>query len=305
MRTLLTRSGPRMRRAVFAVPRPRSTQPVRERIQRQQQEDPATAAAPLATGTLKSGGFANWHYVAYLDQKTILLARDVSSTSPARRIGTIPWITRNPGNITVSTDPKAGEGAREAFRRGAYGKGGGRQHDKATKRYAIFPDVGTGLAAIWPQLQLFNKRNGGKLTLLAAMKIFKGVDPGETADVKEGYVAAITEFLTDIVLEHGDTEAGADRGEDEVRRQARKDAGAILATPMSRLDPDDVEYQVAREALVTKEGGLNPPGVSYHCEDGFAANNKSRYGASQWKAIEALKGSSDVLSEIRAVLGCP
>ena len=156
----------------------------------------------LATGVLRSSGFGDWHYVAYLDQKTILLARNVASGNRERRIGTIPWITRNPGNITVSQKPEqeTGPGPKEAFRQGAYAKGGVTQQDQDTLRYAVFTSVAEGLAAIWPQLVVLNQSNGGKLTLLGAMKIFKGVEANETAAVKDSYVAGIADLLTVALL---------------------------------------------------------------------------------------------------------
>lgn len=291
------------------LPHPRSDGGVREIIRRQDKppERKGPEASALATGVLRSSGFGDWHYIAYLDQRTILLARNVSSTHRERRIGSIPWITRNPGNITVSQKPEqeTGPGPREAFRQGAYAKGGTTQQDPATLRYAVFPSVVEGLAAIWPQLVVLNQSNGGKLTLLGAMKIFKGVEASETTGVKDSYVAEITDLLTDIILEHGDTEEGAESGPGPARSAARKAALAILATPMSQLSASDVRFDMARDALVQKEGGLNAPGVTYHCAQGFLANHRTAYSDAQWTAIEALKASAPVLGELRRVLVCP
>ena len=290
-----------------AIPRALGNRAVGEVIRRQ--DKPARqgpAATQLATGVLRSGGFADWHYVAYLDQKTVLLARHVASANRERRIGTIPWITRNPGNITVSQKPEqeVGPGPREAFKQGAYGKGGATQIDQDTLRYAVFPSVAEGLAAIWPQLVVLNRSNGGKLTLRGAMKIFKGVEHNETAAVKDSYVAEIADLMTDIILEHGDTAEGAEAGEGPAREKARQDALAILNTPMSQLDGADVRYEIARDALVQKEGGLNAPGITYRCDGGFLHNDAGRYSESQWSAIEALKASAPVAAELRRLLGC-
>jgi hypothetical protein len=292
---------------VAAIPRGSANRSVAEIIRRQDQpRKQGPAASQLATGVLRSTGFGDWHYVAYLDQRTMLLARNVASADRERRIGTIPWITRNPGNITVSQKPEkeVGPGPKEAFKRGAYGKGGSTQLDPDTLRYAVFPSVAEGLAAIWPQLVVLNASNGGKLTLLGAMKIFKGVERSETAAVRDSYVAEIADLMTDIILEHGDTEEGAQAGEGPARAEARREALAILNTPMSQLDAGDVRYEIARDALVQKEGGLNAPGVTFRCDEGFLPNSRGRYSAAQWSAIEALKASASVTAELRGLLAC-
>jgi|GEM_PF-4974671 len=105
-------------------------------LQRQPLTPESQLAAPLHTGLLRASGFRNWHYVAYLDDKTVLLGRSIKSDNPNRRIGSIPWITRNPGNITVSAKPEneVGPAAKEAFKHGAYKKGAG-QMDPETIGY--------------------------------------------------------------------------------------------------------------------------------------------------------------------------
>jgi hypothetical protein len=73
---------------------------------------------------------------------------------------------------------------------------------------------------------------------------------------------------------------------------------------MSQLDAGDVRYEIARDALVQKEGGLNAPGVTFRCDESFLPNSRGRYSAAQWSAIEALKASASVTAELRGLLAC-
>jgi hypothetical protein len=50
--------------------------------------------------------------------------------------------------------------------------------------------------------------------------------------------------------------------------------------------------------------GLNSPGVTYQCDQGFLANRRGSCSDAQWTAIEALKASAPVLAELRRVLAC-
>jgi hypothetical protein len=253
---------------------------------------PAPAAAP-AKPKVKTGTFKDrWHYVAYLDQGLIRLARDVMSTDITKRIGTVPWITNNPGNLTVSTAASAGPAQKEPFKQGAYGKTAA-DADPETRRYAIFASREAGLAAIFPVLKVINESNGGKLTLKAVLKIYKGTDPSEDESVKTSYVAKIRQFMTEEIL----VEAPS-LSQSEAQSQAEK----ILNTAFSSLSSADMPFEIARNALTREEGRLNPPGVEYTCANGFAANDKSRYTDEQWTAIENLKFFE---KEIQGILECP
>lgn len=265
-------------------------------VQRQPKPPGPAPAAMVKTGMLATPGFGSWHYVAYLEDKKVLLGRNIKSSDGTKRIGSIPWITRNPGNITVSTDPesKVGPAPKEAFKQGAYAKGGD-QNDAVTKRYAIFPTVAKGLAAIWPQLQVINKANGGQLTLIAAMKIFKGQESGEKASVKDDYVNDIMKFMVPEIMAEAPSLSEA---------QAMAQARRILYRPVKDLEGGNMEYEIARNALITKEGRLATPGVEYGCESGFGDNERGRYTGEQWADIERLKASAQVKAELRALLGC-
>jgi len=252
--------------------------------------EPATAPAKpkVKTGVFKE----RWHYVAYLDQGLIRLGRDIKSDDPAKRIGTIPWVNNNPGNLGVSTAADAGVAEKEPFKQGAFPKTAA-DVDPVTRRYAVFPSKEVGEAAIFPVLKVLHDAQKKKLSLKAVLKLYKGTEANEDESVKTSYVARIKQFMAeDIYHEARDLSQPA----------AQRQAELILNKPFSSFSPGDPLFQIARDALTREEGRLNPPGVEYSCKDGFADNDRKKYTNEQWTAIETLKSFR---SEIHRILECP
>jgi hypothetical protein len=99
-------------------------------------------AAPGRSGSIRRGKLARWEYVVYADH--VRLGNRVYS--PGQVIGSWPWLTNNPGDITVDLiKPEDRPQERRAFGWGAYeGKAASTGHILL----AIFPDMATGEQAL-------------------------------------------------------------------------------------------------------------------------------------------------------------
>jgi hypothetical protein len=102
----------------------------------------AKRAEPGRSGSITTGKLALWEYVVYPDH--VRLGNRVYA--PGQVIGSWPWLTNNPGDITVDlTKPKDRPEERRAFGWGAYeGKAASTGH----VLLAIFPDMTTGEQAL-------------------------------------------------------------------------------------------------------------------------------------------------------------
>jgi Domain of unknown function (DUF4157) len=123
------------------TPIPR-TSPGTAVLRRQGPGEAAKRAEPGRSGSIKTGKLARWEYVVYPDH--VRLGNRVFA--PGQVIGSWPWMTNNPGDITVDlSKPKDRPEERRAFGWGAYrGKAASTGH----VLLAIFPDVTTGMVAL-------------------------------------------------------------------------------------------------------------------------------------------------------------
>jgi hypothetical protein len=263
------------------------------------------------TGDLHS--VPNWTYIAYFDQGLVQLR--YFNSKAKLEIGTIGWITNNPGNIDYGFpgDKNAGPAAFEAAKQGAYTK---KSTDTRYRRFAIFPSRQEGIDAILPVLgkYLTASPNG---TVEEALKRYKGAEPdlsdfkilfpGEplpktpaekkaaAARVKDAYVRSIRESMATSLREQHSNLSQADI-------QTRVDK--ILTTKFSSLDQSSEDAQLLRHELLRKEGGLNAPGVTFSCYDGFTSASPSEYTKPQREEIEKLTSSAAARKELATILGC-
>jgi Domain of unknown function (DUF4157) len=267
------------------------------------------------SGNLKA--IANWSYVAYEKEVRLIYYQappkteeDPYSEAEGKKkprtiqIGTIPWVTNNPGNITV--DPKA-EARRQAvsvagatlpapgslaggavaesmetlqtvpYRIGATGTFKG--------RYAVFATPGKGREAILPYLrEIARFRNSPNMTVAEALKTFKGQEPNEGPEVKEKYVQDIRSFMIES-------------------RMSAADVDTLLSRKVAEVLGDEAGTKQLVAGLARKEGSMARPGVIFTC-NGFELNTRSLYDAREWGLIQALKSSLPANDELRGVLGC-
>jgi hypothetical protein len=126
---------------------------------------PGKRAAPGTSSQIKTGKLALWDYVVY--DEHVRLGNRVFAKGQV--IGSWPWLTNNPGDITVDlTKPKNRAEERRAFGWGAYeGKAASTGHILL----AIFPDMATGEEAL---KKLFTEPDYAKLTIAGAIQTHLG-----------------------------------------------------------------------------------------------------------------------------------
>jgi hypothetical protein len=253
----------------------------------------------------------NWNYIAYLEQGKVLL-RYYNSASKIE-VGTIGWITNNPGNIDYAfpNDPTAGAAAREGSK-GAYEKN---PAETLYHRFAIFPTRAAGVQAILPMLGKYVESNRD-LTVEQAIKRFKGSEkdfsdfkllfPGEpmpnTDAEKKIAVARVQQAYADAVRAHmRDALKSEDKslGDDEIRKRVED----IMTRKFSELEKGGDDANLLRRGLVEKEGGLRLPGVEFTCA-GFTSINLIAYPEPQRKMILGLVSNPQAAIELKAILGC-
>ena len=262
------------------------------------------------TGDLRA--VPNWNYIAYLEQDKVLL-RYFSSASKIE-IGTIGWITNNPGNIDYAfpNDPNAGPAAREASKQGAYEKN---PAEKLYHRFAIFPTQAEGVQAILPVLGKYVESNPNS-TVEQAIKRFKGSEkdfsdfkllfPSEpmpkTDAEKKVAVARIQQAYADAVRAHmGAALKSQDKNlsDDEIRKRVEN----IMTRKFSELEQGGADARLLRSGLLEKEGGLRLPGVEFTCA-GFTSINPIAYPEAERKKILELVSKPEAEIELRGILGC-
>jgi hypothetical protein len=283
-----------------------------------QGRSPQLSPAPVGIARQRAGdlkAIRHWSYVAYEKEVRLVYyeappkteedpyAEAEGTKKQPIQIGTIPWVTNNPGNITV--DPKA-EARRQAasvaaatlpapgslaagpvasmetlqtvpYRIGATGTFAG--------RYAVFPTSAKGRDAILPYLRAIARfRKSPNMTVAEALKTFKGQEKGEGPEVKEKYVQDIRAFMVGAGVSAADVDA----------LMSRKVADVLESEP---------GVQPLVGGLMRKEGALARPGVVFNC-NGFVENRRSLYDAREWGLIQALKSSLPANDELRGILGC-
>ena len=276
----------------------------------------AKKSAPPPSYKYKTGDLRavpDWSYIAYPEQGKVLL-RFFSSAAKIQ-IGTIGWITNNPGNIDYAArdDPNAGPAAKEARKQGAYEKN---PADTRYRRFAIFPTRATGVEAVLPVLGKYVESNPD-LTVEDAVKRYKGSEkdfsdfkllfPNEptpqTEAEKKTAASRVTQAYADAVRGHIHDQLhdeDKDLGEAEIQKRVEH----VMTHKFSELDQSSADARLLRSGLIEKEGGLITPGVEFSCGNGFTSMNLLAYSEPQRKKILQLVSSAEAYTEMQAVLGC-
>ena len=253
----------------------------------------------------------DWNYIAYLEQDKVLL-RYYNSGSKIE-IGTIGWVTNNPGNIDYAfpNDPNAGAAAREASK-GAYKKN---PAETLYRRFAIFPTREAGEQAILPVLGKYVESNPDS-TVEQAIKRFKGTEknfsdfkllfPSEpmpktdeekkvaATRVQQAYADAVRAQMR-VALKSEDKNLT----DDEIQKRVEN----IMTRKFSELKQGGDDAGLLRRGLVEKEGGLRLPGVEFTCK-GFTPINANEYPEPQRKKILELVSKPEAAAELKAILSC-
>lgn len=242
--------------------------------------------APGATGDLRA--VPGWRYVVF-DKEIKLMS------GAATQIGTIPWITNNPGNLTVMPQdkPKKGPELEKWSRlnhlpyemRGAYARPNAlrvvntnkemnkdRPSGQTIIHYAIFESEEAGAAAIVPYIRGYHPRS-----VLNAVRAYVS-----TRERPDEYVKAIRKACE----EHGLDRAATDK---------------LLAMPAG--EPSDEQMIPVEEGIRAAEGAARPPGVVFNCA-GFQPVEETLYDKGQIARISALAGSAPAAAELMAMLDC-
>jgi len=125
--------------------------------------------APVGTsGRIKTGALVDWDYVVY--ENHLRIGNRVFDKTTKQVIGSWPWLTNNPGDITV--DPKEAGKPRSNLNR-AYEWGAIKDKAASTGHIplAIFPDAATGAAAL---KQLYAEPDYRDKTLAGAIEVHLG-----------------------------------------------------------------------------------------------------------------------------------
>lgn len=130
-----------------------------------------------SSGRIQKGPLVDWDYVVYQDH--VRLGNRVFDRKTKQVIGTWPWLTNNPGDITV--DPKEAGKARSNLNR-AYEWGAVPQKAASTGHIplAIFPDGKTGAEAL---RKLYQEPDYRDKTLKGAIEVHLGNPESRVAGV--------------------------------------------------------------------------------------------------------------------------
>ena len=307
---------------------------------------PALAATPLgiarqpARKTAGSSGHlkadSNWSYIVYADEVKLRYFLDLPKEQADKRkekglpgfvqVGTIPWVTNNPGNITQT------EGAATSTLQGfpadlgSMGVYGG--------RYSIFASKQAGKEAIGSylsKLPSFGKNTD--LSMAATIKQYKGEEPGEKAkrearekenaerakegkpalprvDVREAYLADVKQRMQQKMAAAEAMEVG-----EELSGLTAKQRRALDAEIKERVErfmsgraadapADEETLHAAVEGIYEVEGKAGAPGVTFTCKGFDDPTTRAIYDGEQKGIIRKLRESEPAKAELRALLGC-
>lgn len=306
---------------------------------------PALAPRPLGiarrdarkpAGTTGKLGFdSHWSYVVYDSEIRLRYYRDLTPDEAKERakkklpghvqVGTIPWVTQNPGNITQT--PGAATTTLQGYPStiGSIGT-----YDR---RYAIFPTGSEGGGAIGPYLrnlpsfgtnpnlslaetikQYKGEESGEKAARLArekenAERKTKGLDPLPSADVREQYLAKVKEAVRRRLAPIEAAESGLSletmppvqrrKFEREISEQVDK----IMAGRAASADSTELSY--VADAIRDIEGRAAAPGVRFTCAGFDDPTGTAAYDGEQKGLIKQLVDSSAAKDELKELLGCP
>ena len=246
---------------------------VKNKLFRDQAKEGSSRYSPGTNGEL--GEAPGWDYIVYSDHiKLRYLKNEI-------KVGTIPWITNNPGNLTVTIgDAVLSPLEKLPFRLGA-AKETAFQSRKTGKKYAIFAGADTGEGAIYGYLKGYTDRS-----LEAVLRGYLG--PKEThltqyGESHEGYL----DYIKAACRKQGLSEQGITN---------------LLAQNINSISDEQLIPIV--EGILNAEGKNVVPGVIFSCSSGFDYPNNARFSDAQTAVINNLTTSTLVYNKLRSMLGC-
>ena len=285
---------------------------------------PVQRKIEVATGDLKSAGFTDWSYVAYLGEGVVRLRFCHGSDCEAKgeAIGTIGWVTNNPTHLDVSDD--AGKPAANAARASGMAYKSSETKTDATgrfSRFAIFSDSGKGLAgvlAVWKAFYEGQKKTNPNISLAEIIKLHKGLEPSEkikldaiqdpaarkAADPREKHLTLTRSFMIEALVKDGPmSESDATRAVDQVL--ATSFASLVTGGPDQWLNAAHMFNLLGTlQAVARTEGSAKPSGVLFRLAgDAFEHDPATRYSKANQTRISALEASAAVKAELRGLLG--
>jgi len=296
----------------------------------------ARQKSPIGTpGKLRA--IPDWGYIVYGDEIRLRYYDKGPEGKPDVQIGTIPWVTNNPGNLTISpniTPPpkkfpipeickstkKEDEVSPDSLQALPINLGAAGLY---ACRYAIFPSLEAGMAAIVPHLKGIAEKSGNHaMTVEQALRNFKGLEKGEkekmeqqrkaglpVVDVRDTYVAAIKAYMTKMMtineaMEIGETPEGLSVNElKEIMKDIQQRIKTLMGKKMLEVTDADTDMRHIVRGLIQKEGYAAPPGVIFRCS-GFEIGSANLYDGHQKALMTALQSSSEAKTELSAALGC-
>lgn len=298
----------------------------------------ACAPARQPKGTSGHLGFDNgWSYIVYENEVRLRYYHDLPKAEAEARakkklpgfiqVGTIPWVTNNPGNITQTAGAAAGtlQGFPATPQMGSIGTYGG--------RYSIFDSQAAGVDAIGTYLRKLPTFGTNKTQSLAsAIKQYKGEEPGEKArrvareeenaklakdgkpllpriDVREDYLADVTKRSQDRIvageaMEVGETPDQLSPSQSrEVNQGAKQRVGDLLKTSATDIDAGDATLAPIVESIHEVEGKAAAPGVRFSVTGFDDPSASAPYDGQQKRLIKALLGSESARNELQTLLG--
>jgi hypothetical protein len=290
-----------------------------------------------ASGRLQADN--DWSWIVYDAEVKLRYYRSLPADVAAERkkknlagavqVGTIPWASNNPGNITqtkgAGTDTLQGYPATpEMGSLGLYGN-----------RYAIFESEDAGVAAIGQYLRkLPSFGKNPDMTLAQAIKQYKGEEPDEkkrriareeenaklaaegkptlpSLDVREQYLADVTTRSKDRIAANEALEGGDELDQltpaqlRSVKQLANERVGDLMKTRAGDIGAGNETLAHVVESIHEVEGKAAAPGVRFTCGAGFIdPTGSAPYDGEQKAAIKALLGSAAALREVQGLLGC-
>jgi hypothetical protein len=303
---------------------------------------PRIAREKKAAGTVEAlPGYPNWTYVVYAGEVRLRYYDPGPKGQPETQIGTIPWVTNNPGNMGVIPNVKTEEGKTPDPSLAAIPEkcknAAAKPEEKVTEssiqalplklgaiglyncRYAVFPTLQKGMDALLPYLRaLATKSKKPDMTVEEAFRNFKGLEPKEKEALEKGgpdprveYVQSIKDYMFNTLMQVEAMEGGGEVGDldpaqlktltAEVKGRIKK----LMSTKITDVRADDTDLYYGLKGLVRKEGINAPPGLRFTCS-GFDAtlNPPNLYDGKQKQIMKNLKESADANAKLRSFLDC-
>jgi hypothetical protein len=249
----------------------------------------AIARVAHSSSGFRTGGIGNWSYIAFLDQDPKRIRfRFFDSSKPEgsdlRQIGTIPWITNNPGNIRTlpgSANEAFSKNKLETYEKRPTAIQG---EEENYRTFGVFASAKEGSMAIVPFLQWLISANP-HTTMGGLLKIYRGGQVnGAGSQEQLRYVEEVSGFMIGQRQKKGDPNAAVtvkrDMNGPAAKANLEEIRPAIEFVEGSKVPADPAKGRPAMEP---------PPGVEFDCVNGYKAIDEPRYTKRQLDLITDLK----------------